>query len=58
MDWVGLGLLVVFVVLVLKSWWQERRSDLPQDARFDRSGVDFSIYLYSSKRGQLPRLDR
>lgn len=58
MDWVGLSLLLVFVLWLLKSWWQERHQDLPQDVRFDRSDIDFSIYLYSSKRGDWPRLDR
>jgi hypothetical protein len=56
MSWLaGLGLIAVYLCW---CWWQDRRSGQVNEAQAEQETIDFSIYLYTSKRGQIPRLDR
>ncbi|WP_157314234.1 hypothetical protein [Chitinibacter sp. GC72] len=56
MDALGWIIVLGFVVYLLASWWVYQRQDSKAAPRVDES-LDFSIYLYSSRRGQAPRQD-
>jgi hypothetical protein len=58
MDWISWVLLLVLGGAVFCSWLADRRGGQVLDERSRGETIDFSIYLYSSKRGQTPRADQ
>ncbi|WP_348944030.1 hypothetical protein ABHF33_11085 [Chitinibacter sp. FCG-7] len=56
MDALGWIIVLGFVVYLLASWLAYQRQDSKAAPQADES-LDFSIYLYSSRRGQTPRQD-
>ncbi|QLG89750.1 hypothetical protein HQ393_16695 [Chitinibacter bivalviorum] len=57
-EWIELSLLAVVVAYLLGRWLAYQRDTTGQFLRNERSDVvDFSIYLYSSKRQQCAHLD-
>ncbi|WP_373976421.1 hypothetical protein NT239_06570 [Chitinibacter sp. SCUT-21] len=55
-EWLAWGLLALVLLYLLWCWFVDRRDGVVQRDGFD-DGVDFSIYLYSPKRGPSARWD-
>lgn len=53
LAWVGIA-----VLYLVWCWWRDRQQGQVDQSRVEQETIDFSIYLYTSKRGRGPRWDR